>query len=96
MCRAHPWLPPGKSYRAACQLRAPRRSWLLLDVMPTVFQTLCQALGGIEVLLEEPALHLGSPGGASNKSDRNWKGEVRADQAFKSSQNDGGQGVRGR
>lgn len=62
--------------------------------MPTVFQTLCQALGRVEVFLEEAALHLGSPGSASTKSDRGCKREFRVDWAFKSSQNDGGEGRR--
>lgn len=77
---------------------SPDRSQLLLDVgttvMPTVFQTLDQALGGTEVSLEEPALPLGSPRDTSKKSYRGQRKEVSVDWAFKSSQNDEGEASR--
>lgn len=55
-----------------------------------VFQTPRQPLGGMGVSVGETALHLGSPGGASNKTHRGGRREVSVDWAFKSRQNDGG------
>ena len=62
--------------------------------MPTVFQTLCPVPAGMAVSLEESAPHLGSPGGASNKSHRGCRREFSVYRAFKSSQDDGGEGSR--